>query len=702
MPELLEEVLERLADFKVFPDRFEFVREGLVREYANQLHNQPYSWAMYRAEMLTTARRWPIEVYGSEAASVTAEELQVFVRHRLCSRCFVEGLGAGNLRRREVLHCAALLLTCLRDKCGAAPLHPAERAELRMLEVPPTPLPRAAVTAAPPAAAASAAAAAAVAASREVTADAAESSSGVSAVAVGQDDGAGGQAANRDAAAVAAAIVAKAADVEGKGREEGKGEEAIAAISGGWLFLEDVPNSQDDNSAALVMYQVGPDDLRRNALRSLFVHLAKRDAFSELRTRQQLGYIVSLHGGSEHGVGYVEMLVQSNAYDAVELCHRLDDFMLWFLETGLPEKCGVTAATTAAITTTAAAAAASPASSPANSGSTSGGHGTDKAAARDADEADGPTASGGENEMQTSAAAAASSSGGSGTGDGGADTADAPTRIAAVASVPATSGTRTFNPTQFEIAVEELAKSKLEAPKKLGDLANRWWSEVHKGYYCFDRQAPEVAELRSLTPGELLSFARELLIGSPIRAAATPLPVPVSPLTPPLITSAVEHIGCGTYHTKRLSVQIRGKGEATRAAAAAGAATVAAVAAAAAATATTGLVQQQQQSAAGATLPSESKSKEDNTTGANRASAPSRGGTLRHRRPYSRIPEKDPFSWKRSCALLPSVQALWVARRAAAAATAAAGFRGTGVDDEVLPGVSVAEDELEQVMKSRP
>ncbi|GIL66232.1 hypothetical protein Vafri_19765 [Volvox africanus] len=491
-----------------------------------QLHNQPYSWAMYRAEMLTTARRWPIEVYGSEAATINAEELHLFVRHRLCSRCFVEGLGAGNLRRREVLHCAALLLNCLRDKCGAAELHPAERAELRMLEIPPTPLPT------PPTAAASASAAAA-GTSRDATADATEPSSGPSAVGVGTEYGGGGEAVNQDAA-----NVAMAADGNREGR--GKGE-AVASISGGWLFSEDVPNSQDENSAALVMYQVGPDDLRRNALSSLLVHLAKRDAFSELRTRQQLGYIVSLHGGSEHGVEYVEMLVQTNAYDAEELCHRLDDFMLWFLDTGLPEKCGITAAT-------AATAAANPLSSPAHSGSDSVRE-KEKVAAADGVHEE---AAGGQQDktFQTS------SSGSSGA-DAGANAADVPAGSAAAAAVTATTGKRADSPTQFEIAVEELAKSKLETPKKLGDLANRWWSEVHKGYYCFDRQEAEVAQLRSLTPGELLSFARELLIGTPIMASSTPRPIPLSP--PPLLvtTSAMEHIGCGTYYCKRLSVHVR-------------------------------------------------------------------------------------------------------------------------------------------------
>ena len=38
--------------------------------------------------------------------------------------------------------------------------------------------------------------------------------------------------------------------------------------------------------------QVGPDDLRRNALLQLVGHLAKRDAFAALRTEQQLGYLV--------------------------------------------------------------------------------------------------------------------------------------------------------------------------------------------------------------------------------------------------------------------------------------------------------------------------------------------------------------------------------------------------------------------------
>jgi hypothetical protein len=37
------------------------------------------------------------------------------------------------------------------------------------------------------------------------------------------------------------------------------------------------------------LLQVGPDDLRRNALADLLVQLAKRDAFHQLRTVEQVG-----------------------------------------------------------------------------------------------------------------------------------------------------------------------------------------------------------------------------------------------------------------------------------------------------------------------------------------------------------------------------------------------------------------------------
>lgn len=42
--------------------------------------------------------------------------------------------------------------------------------------------------------------------------------------------------------------------------------------------------------------------------------------------------------------------------------------------------------------------------------------------------------------------------------------------------------------TEFERGVVELAKAKLERPKRLGELSARWWSEVSGGGLRFDRR----------------------------------------------------------------------------------------------------------------------------------------------------------------------------------------------------------------------
>ncbi|PNW78182.1 hypothetical protein CHLRE_09g386113v5 [Chlamydomonas reinhardtii] len=497
LPHLMTEVLGRLGDFKVLPDRFEFVREGLVREYANQMHNQPYSWAMYRAELLTTSRRWPLELYGAVAGQVGAQELEEHVR-RLTSRCFVEGLAAGNMRAAEAVRCGGLVLQLLRDKLGSAPLHECERAELRVNKLPtapPIPVPEAGTGAAP-----------------------------------------------AEAASVPTSDPSPASASAPPPPQP--------PVCNGWLFAEEGPSGRDENSAAVVLYQRGPDDLRRNALGQLLAQLSKRDAFAELRTRQQLGYIVSLHGGAEHGVGYLELLVQSNSHDADELCRRMDDFVSRLLDTDLPEKCALAP----------------------------------------------PRGEG-----------------------GGGDSA-----AASEPGTPAASTTTSSALSEFATAVEELAKAKLEKPKKLGDLANRWWSEIQHGTYVFDRQEAEVAALRSLSAIELLAFARELM---------------------------------GPATCRKLSVQVRGKAEAAR------------KAQATAPTAATGVYGSAGAAAGTSTDPAEpGPSGSEVPTAAAAAEAGPEPAPAAPRPPYANVGANttEAFGWKRCCESWPSVRALWAARRAAA------------------------------------
>lgn len=79
-------------------------------------------------------------------------------------------------------------------------------------------------------------------------------------------------------------------------------------------------------------FQVGPDALATNALAQLLVQLGKRDAFYQLRTQEQLGYIVHMYVGSEQGVGSVNFLLQSDKFPAAHLAARVEAYVAKLLD----------------------------------------------------------------------------------------------------------------------------------------------------------------------------------------------------------------------------------------------------------------------------------------------------------------------------------------------------------------------------------
>lgn len=170
------------------------------------------------------------------------------------------------------------------------------------------------------------------------------------------------------------------------------------------LLEEPGPNPSNDNSAVAVLFQVGPDDLPRNALSQLLLHVGKREAFYQLRTVEQLGYIVSMAGAFHEAVHGLQFILQSNAFSAEHMGQRVEAFidkLITHVE-GLSES-------------------------------------------------------------------------------------------------------------DYAAAVAELSKSKLERPKKLYELAGRYWNEVQYGTHLFDRQEQEVAALKTLAKQDLVAFAREIV-----------------------------------------------------------------------------------------------------------------------------------------------------------------------------------------------
>ena len=105
-----------------------------------------------------------------------------------------------------------------------------------------------------------------------------------------------------------------------------------------------VPNPENRNSAIEVTLQVGPDNVRNDvtstdegdytipACLAMLVHLVKEPCFDDLRTKQQLGYLV-FSGASTSGddsILSLRFIVQSEEKDPVYLDGRVEAFLQCF------------------------------------------------------------------------------------------------------------------------------------------------------------------------------------------------------------------------------------------------------------------------------------------------------------------------------------------------------------------------------------
>lgn len=87
-------------------------------------------------------------------------------------------------------------------------------------------------------------------------------------------------------------------------------------------------NDDNTNSCIASLYHTGPMELHSNAVLALAHHLLKEPAFNELRTNEQLGYIVhtsvKTNGDNVKGVLF---LIQSDSFDPVHMDGRIEAFI---------------------------------------------------------------------------------------------------------------------------------------------------------------------------------------------------------------------------------------------------------------------------------------------------------------------------------------------------------------------------------------
>jgi secreted Zn-dependent insulinase-like peptidase len=87
-------------------------------------------------------------------------------------------------------------------------------------------------------------------------------------------------------------------------------------------------NANDPNSCGLVSYQIGlGSDARLSAQLSLVAMLVKQPAFAQLRSKEQLGYIVFSWIHSAAQVLALNILVQSPRFPAAHLTKRIGVFV---------------------------------------------------------------------------------------------------------------------------------------------------------------------------------------------------------------------------------------------------------------------------------------------------------------------------------------------------------------------------------------
>ncbi|KAL0048825.1 hypothetical protein WJX82_000128 [Trebouxia sp. C0006] len=131
LPLLVNYVFQQLVTLKVQPDRFERLREGLVRRYKNA-NFKPDKHATYLRLYAIKKKMWPVEVVQAQLESLTPKAVQDALPGLLSEVC-VEALLHGNLTSQEALALGHQVQTTLQAKPTDADSRPRDR----VLQLPP-------------------------------------------------------------------------------------------------------------------------------------------------------------------------------------------------------------------------------------------------------------------------------------------------------------------------------------------------------------------------------------------------------------------------------------------------------------------------------------------------------------------------------------------------------------------------------------
>lgn len=104
------------------------------------------------------------------------------------------------------------------------------------------------------------------------------------------------------------------------------------------LLVRKCPNNEAESSATYIVFQIGQTgteavDIKRDVTAGFLVSLLQSPFFKELRTVQQLGYVVSVDEDVSGGVISIEFTIQGTKLPPEEICHRVEDFLAVYRST---------------------------------------------------------------------------------------------------------------------------------------------------------------------------------------------------------------------------------------------------------------------------------------------------------------------------------------------------------------------------------
>lgn len=103
MPILLETVIEKMATFKIDPQRFEILRELYQRKLLNFEAEQPYQHSVYFMTHLLGEKGWTKQQLANCINDFTMSDLQQFIPKLLTQGVFIESVIFGNLTQQKAV-----------------------------------------------------------------------------------------------------------------------------------------------------------------------------------------------------------------------------------------------------------------------------------------------------------------------------------------------------------------------------------------------------------------------------------------------------------------------------------------------------------------------------------------------------------------------------------------------------------------------